>query len=83
MDNRKCIGMDVHQASISIAGVGYPLAVSRRTPVVCSIRRSDQPSRPRAITCCCFSSLKTLHSRLHYFSGVECCHVRIGSSVGG
>src|SRR6266446_6136916 len=38
----------------------YRLAVSRRTPVVCSIRRSDQPSRPRAIACCCFSSLKTL-----------------------
>ena len=25
-----------------------------------SIRRSDHPSRPRAITCCFFSSLKTL-----------------------
>src|SRR5580704_17723358 len=42
------------------AAFRYPLAVSRRTPVVCSIRRSDQPSRPRAITCCFFSSLKTL-----------------------
>ena len=42
------------------AAFRYRLAVSRRTPVVCSIRRSDQPSRPRAITCCFFSSLKTL-----------------------
>ena len=42
------------------AAFRYPLAVSRRTPVVCSIRRSDQPSRPNAITCCFVSSLKTL-----------------------
>lgn len=38
----------------------YPLAVSRRTPVASSIRRSDHPSRPNANTCCFFSSLKTL-----------------------
>jgi hypothetical protein len=28
--------------------------------VLSSIRRSDQPSRPSASTCCLFSSLKTL-----------------------
>src|SRR5918912_2189740 len=38
----------------------YTPAVSRRVPVACSIFRSDQPSRPRARTCCFFSSLKTL-----------------------
>lgn len=37
-----------------------PLAVSRRTDVVSSIRLSDQPRRPSARTCCFFSSLKTL-----------------------
>ena len=36
------------------------LAVSRRIRVACSMRRSDQPSRPSAMTCCFFSSLKTL-----------------------
>jgi hypothetical protein len=35
-------------------------AVSRRTWVACWMRRSDQPSRPRAKTCCFFSSFKTL-----------------------
>jgi hypothetical protein len=35
-------------------------AVSRRTPVACSLRRSGHPSFPSAITCCFFSSLKTL-----------------------
>ena len=29
-------------------------------PVSRSIRRSDHPSRPNAMTCCFFSSLKTL-----------------------
>ena len=38
----------------------YALAVSRRTPVASSMRRSDHPSRPSARTCCRFSSLKTL-----------------------
>ena len=38
----------------------YPLAVSRRTPVACSMRRKDQPSRPKAIICCRLSSLNTL-----------------------
>src|SRR5262249_22575082 len=38
----------------------YPLAVSLRTPVASSMRRKDHPSFPRAITCCFFSSLKTL-----------------------
>src|SRR6185312_16088705 len=37
----------------------YPLAVSRRTPVSASIRRSDHPSRPSATTCCLLSWLKT------------------------
>jgi len=38
----------------------YPAAVSRRIPVVFSMRRSGQPIRPSAITCCRLSSLKTL-----------------------
>ena len=42
------------------AAFRYALAVSRRTPVASSMRRSDQPSRPSARTCCCLSSLKTL-----------------------
>jgi hypothetical protein len=41
----------------------YRPAVSRRTPVSRSMRRSDHPSRPRAMTCCCFFSLKTLLMR--------------------
>src|SRR5258706_9813015 len=36
------------------------LAVSLRTPVACSICRKDHPSFPSAMTCCFFSSLKTL-----------------------
>ncbi len=42
------------------AAFRYALAVSRRTPVACSMRRSDHPSRPSASTCCFLSSLKTL-----------------------
>src|SRR5437660_4296500 len=42
------------------AAFRYALAVSLRTAVSCSIRRSDQPSRPSARTCCFLSSLKTL-----------------------
>ena len=42
------------------APLRYALAVSRRTPVSRWMRRSDQPSRPSATTCCRFSSLKTL-----------------------
>src|SRR5215468_11082372 len=42
------------------AAFRYPLAVSLRTPVASSMRRKDHPSFPRAITCCFFSSLKTL-----------------------
>ena len=38
----------------------YAPAVSRRTPVACSMRLSVHPSRPSAIICCFFSSLKTL-----------------------
>src|SRR5215469_2282236 len=38
----------------------YALAVSLRTPVASSMRRKDHPSFPNAITCCFFSSLKTL-----------------------
>ena len=38
----------------------YALAVSLRTPVSSSMRRKDHPSFPSAITCCFFSSLKTL-----------------------
>src|SRR5271157_5258704 len=36
------------------AAFRYALAVSRRILVVCWIRRSDHPSRPRATTCCFF-----------------------------
>src|SRR5688572_19045575 len=42
------------------AALRYALAVSRRTPVACSIRRKDQPSRPKASICCRLSSLNTL-----------------------
>ena len=38
----------------------YSPAVSRRTPVACSMRRKDHPSRPSAMTCSRFSLLKTL-----------------------
>src|SRR5262249_11740962 len=38
----------------------YALAVSRRTPVACSMRRSGQPSRPKARICCRLSSPKIL-----------------------
>ena len=42
------------------AAFRYPAAVSRRTPVAFSIRRSAQPSWPSAMTCFFFSSFKTL-----------------------
>ena len=42
------------------AAFKYALAVSRRTVVACSMRRSDHPSRPSASTCCCLLSPKTL-----------------------
>lgn len=42
------------------AAFKYELAVSRRTPVAASMRRSVHPSRPSAKICCRFSSLKTL-----------------------
>ena len=42
------------------AALRYAPAVSRRMPVSCWMRRSGQPSRPSAMTCCRFSSLKTL-----------------------
>src|ERR1051325_752852 len=42
------------------AAFKYVAAVSRRTPVARWMRRSDHPSRPNAMTCCLFSSLKTL-----------------------
>jgi hypothetical protein len=41
------------------AAFRYELAVSRRTPVASSIRRSDHFSCPSARTCCFLSSLKT------------------------
>ena len=36
------------------AAFRYAPAVSRRTPVSCSMRRKGHPSRPRATTCCFF-----------------------------
>src|ERR1700687_2714967 len=41
------------------ASFRYALAVSRRTPMLVSMRRSGHPSRPNAMTCCRFCSLKT------------------------
>jgi hypothetical protein len=38
----------------------YAPTVSRRMCAALSMRRNDQPSRPNAMTCCFFSSLKTL-----------------------
>ena len=37
--------------------------VSRRMWAARSIRRSDHPRRPKAITCCLFSSFKTFYKR--------------------
>jgi hypothetical protein len=42
------------------AAFRYAAAVSRRTPVARWMRRRDHPSRPNAMTCCLFCSLKTL-----------------------
>ncbi len=42
------------------ASFKYAEIVSRRTSTSRSIRRSDHPSRPKAMICCFFSSLKTL-----------------------
>ena len=42
------------------AAFRYRLAVSRRTPVSCWMRRNDHPNCPSAITCCLVCSLKTL-----------------------
>lgn len=42
------------------AAFRYAPRVSRRTPVACSMRRSVKPSLPSAMTCCFFSSFKTL-----------------------
>lgn len=41
------------------AAFRYALAVSRRTPVAASMRRSDHPSRPNPNTCCCLPGSKT------------------------
>src|SRR5215813_10627834 len=46
--------------TVTPAVLRYALAVSLRTPVACSMRRKGHPSFPSAITCCFFSSLKTL-----------------------
>jgi hypothetical protein len=64
------------------AALQYPLDVSRRTPVAASIFLSDHPSRPRARTCCLFSSLKTLaipatdHS-VHRLVNVSAHYIRL------
>jgi hypothetical protein len=42
------------------ASLRYVAAVPRRIPVAFWIRRNDHPRRPRAMTCCFCSSLKTL-----------------------
>src|SRR5580693_9872991 len=54
------------------AAFRYPAAVSRRTPVASSIRRSAQPSWPSAMICFFFSSFKTL---LTLTEGIP--HVRV------
>jgi hypothetical protein len=41
------------------AAFRYAPAVSRRTPVTCSMRLNGHPSVPSVVTCCFFSSLKT------------------------
>ena len=48
--------------------------VSRRTAGACSMRRSDQPSRPSARICCCLVSSKTLlmpATELAFLAGVN------------
>jgi methyl coenzyme M reductase subunit C len=42
------------------AALRWPLMVSRRTPIVRSMRRRDQPNRPSATIGWCLSSAKTL-----------------------
>jgi hypothetical protein len=42
------------------AALRYAPIVSRRMCTARSMRRSDHPRRPKAITCCLFSSFKTL-----------------------
>src|SRR5258705_1666672 len=54
------------------AAFRYAPAVSRRTPVACSMRRSVQPSFPSAITCCFFSSFKTLLMRRSVSARIQC-----------
>jgi hypothetical protein len=49
----------------------YRLTVSRRIPVSCSIRRSDQPRRPSASICCCFSRSKTFAMTRRLIAFVE------------
>jgi hypothetical protein len=56
----RCAGRPPHPRIATSAVLRWPLTVSRRTPVMLSMRRSDQPSRPNAITCCCLVSSKTL-----------------------
>ena len=46
------LGRPPRRRTATPAAFRYALAVSRRTPVACSMRRSDQPSRPSARTCC-------------------------------
>jgi hypothetical protein len=49
-----------------VATPGFPLLSDkhwrfpRRTPISCSMRRRDHPSRPNAMTFCFSASLKTL-----------------------
>ena len=42
------------------AALRYAAMVSRRMCAALSMRRNDHPRRPKAITCCLFSSFKTL-----------------------
>jgi len=51
----------------------YAPAVSRRTPVACSIRLSGHPSLPSATTCCFFSVLKTLLIPTEAYSACRRC----------
>jgi hypothetical protein len=65
------------------AACGYALAVSR-TPVASSMRRSDQRSRPSAITCCRFSALKTLAIRAVGEPPIACVNVSApGAALAG
>src|SRR5258706_12325808 len=56
--------------------------VSRRTASVCSMRRSDHPSRPSARICCCLSLSKTLLIPAKDYTSIAFVNVSIATGNG-